>query len=688
MRLMKVGIVAILAVTVSWAKFDPCRFNFGFKDGAVTINEADIIAQYTWAGASMTDDIRSMLNKCKSGNKTPALYMYIIAKSSGLGDCNTGGGLCEQGANYIRNNRDKIKGYYRDYASAIKSAFGTSDPVICIMEPDYYQYTYSSQQGGGLSFQDAGTLMGELVDIVKEQLPNALLSMDISPWIEDQGATNNWLNALPISKVNYMSTSGGISQAGNSLIKSDNKLTWKKVYDITKKCIIADCGYGAGGVGTGHDANWDNVSNINNRINDGVLAIIQFSPKQDWGNTIKSISGQLSKPICPCSGIIKTTYTLTVTATSGGKVTRSPDATSYDSGTVVTLTAVPNSGYRFKSWGGDVTGTSTTATVTMTADKNVTATFVDVNAKPSYSLTVTTTGSGVVTVTPNQAEFDSGTAVTLEAFVVDNAAFTGWGGALSGTAPQATLIMNGNKTVTAAFTGNTISLTNLVKNGDFSDGTAHWTFGAYNSARGAGAAVDGGYAITIETAGTEAWHIQLYQGGISLKQNEKYELSFTASSQSNTSINVNIGMGAEPYTSYSQEKTVDLTPAKTRHAIAFTMKAASTADARLEFNCGKAASGLRIDDISLTVAVELGAYAPAPFFGTREAVGIAADRRVSLSWYDHAGRLLQHAAGEYGSLLRHNAIRRPGSYIAVIALDGRKLVKRTVIIGKEGRFQD
>ncbi len=607
--------------------------------------------------------------------------MYIIAKSSGLGDCNTGGGLCTQGANYIRNNKEKIKGYYRDYAAAIKNTFGTTDPVLCVMEPDYYQYTYSNQQGGGLSFVDAGQFMGELVDIVKGQLPNALISLDISPWIEDQTATDGWLNALPLGKVNYMSTSGGISQAGGSLIKNDNKLTWKKVNDITHKCIIADCGYGAGGGGTGHDANWDNVTNLNNRIAEGVIAIIQFSPKQDWGNTIKSIGGQLSKPICSCAR----TYTLTVVAGSNGKVTKSPDAPAYDSGTAVTLTAVPNSGYKLRSWSGDAAGTNTTASVTMTANKTVTATFVDVNAKPSYTLTVAATGSGIVEITPKQADYDSGATVSLQAIGANGGTFSGWGGVLTASGKTATVVMDGNKTVTASFTGNNLELpVNLVENGDFSDGTNNWSFGTYNNAKASTSVADGACKFTIETTGTETWHIQFIQAGISLKQNEEYVLSFSASSQANTSIIVNVGTAAEPYTSFSQERTIELTPAKKTYEVKFTMNAASTTGARLEFNSGKASGAWYLDNVSLSVALKLSKVAaPAPFLNGFDAFARASrENRVTISWYDHAGRLLRSTSGDYGILAREPVPRHSGSLIAVVRIGDRQFVKKILTIRK------
>lgn len=70
-------------------------------------------------------------------------------------------------------------------------------------------------------------------------------------------------------------------------------------------------------------------------------------------------------------------YTLTVTVnpTGAGTVSLNPSGGSYTAGTVVVLTAQPNSGYKFSQWTGDVTGNSNPTTVTMNANKSVTAVF-------------------------------------------------------------------------------------------------------------------------------------------------------------------------------------------------------------------------------------------------------------------------------------------------------------------------
>ncbi|WP_158267630.1 InlB B-repeat-containing protein [Adhaeribacter arboris] len=70
-----------------------------------------------------------------------------------------------------------------------------------------------------------------------------------------------------------------------------------------------------------------------------------------------------------------TFYTLTVNTSGNGTVSKSPNQTSYASGSTVTLTATPASGYQFSGWSGAATGSTNPLVVTMNGNKNVTATF-------------------------------------------------------------------------------------------------------------------------------------------------------------------------------------------------------------------------------------------------------------------------------------------------------------------------
>ncbi len=93
---------------------------------------------------------------------------------------------------------------------------------------------------------------------------------------------------------------------------------------------------------------------------------------------------------------VKSSFILTTTASpsAGGTITRSPDVTSYASGTVVTLTAVPAASYTFTGWYGDLSGSTKPATVRMNGAKTVAASF---SAPPTVTPSAGTGG----TITPH-----------------------------------------------------------------------------------------------------------------------------------------------------------------------------------------------------------------------------------------------------------------------------------------------
>jgi hypothetical protein len=70
-------------------------------------------------------------------------------------------------------------------------------------------------------------------------------------------------------------------------------------------------------------------------------------------------------------------YTLTVNVVGNGSVALNPAGGTYEAGTVVTLTATPDSGWLFSNWSGDLSGSTNPTTITMNSNKTVTATFIE-----------------------------------------------------------------------------------------------------------------------------------------------------------------------------------------------------------------------------------------------------------------------------------------------------------------------
>ncbi|MDP2037570.1 MAG: T9SS type A sorting domain-containing protein, partial [Ignavibacteria bacterium] len=161
-------------------------------------------------------------------------------------------------------------------------------------------------------------------------------------------------------------------------------------------------------------------------------------------------------------------YTLTVTA-SNGTVTKSPDQLDYNSGSLVQLTATPNSGYSFIGWSGNASGNTNPLTVTMDGNKSITANFL----LNKYTIAITS-ANGTVTKHPDLTSYNHGTVVTLTASASPGYAFSSWSGDISGTENPIAVTVEKNFSVianykkvnrppvfTKAFTDTTIDVHNV-----------------------------------------------------------------------------------------------------------------------------------------------------------------------------------------------------------------------------------
>ncbi len=84
-----------------------------------------------------------------------------------------------------------------------------------------------------------------------------------------------------------------------------------------------------------------------------------------------------------CPELLQKSFALTTNTEGKGSVVSEPDAEEYARGDEVTLTAVPDEGWEFSHWSGDLTGSENPKTVVMDSDKAVTANFnvVDMTGK-------------------------------------------------------------------------------------------------------------------------------------------------------------------------------------------------------------------------------------------------------------------------------------------------------------------
>jgi hypothetical protein len=159
------------------------------------------------------------------------------------------------------------------------------------------------------------------------------------------------------------------------------------------------------------------------------------------------------------------TYTLATTA-NNGMITRSLPGPVYQQGTNVILTAVPDPGYHFVNWTGDIAGNSASFSpilLTMNRNRAVTAVF-EIN---SYSLLIQAT-NGIVIRVPNLVSYDHGTPVTLTPVPAEGYRFQRWSGnvpAGAETTSPLPIVMDRERLLTAHFEDATYPLTIISDHG-------------------------------------------------------------------------------------------------------------------------------------------------------------------------------------------------------------------------------
>jgi hypothetical protein len=298
--------------------FSQSRFHFGTIDtiaknaGSSMISQLDFFTSGWLQGD--TFDHSGVCNDTKPGavlaNQVPVLVAYISAshvkrQDKTMCDCNVtsspcvaSNDLCHQGAARIAQDFTDIVNAYKSYSDGFAKCYGTTRPIVFEMEPDWYQYTISSQTAPWTAKQ-AGQMLGQLVAALKSSLPNAVFSIDVSPWVGPSNGSDNgaqWYSNFDMSLFTFVNTSGGGTNANTAKIRSANAMTWAGLSQVTGKPILADTGYGANGSAAGEDPLWNMAANINARMADGVVSISQYNPTSSWGSTISGLRSQLNTP--------------------------------------------------------------------------------------------------------------------------------------------------------------------------------------------------------------------------------------------------------------------------------------------------------------------------------------------------------------------------------------------------------
>jgi Divergent InlB B-repeat domain/Bacterial Ig domain/Domain of unknown function (DUF5060)/Secretion system C-terminal sorting domain/Carbohydrate binding domain len=249
------------------------------------------------------------------------------------------------------------------------------------------------------------------------------------------------------------------------------------------------------------------------------------------------------KVILVSAGQATPTYNLTVSATNGSVI---PGSGSYAEGSVVQLEAKANLGYKFSSWGGNLSGSVNPTSITMSSNKSVTANFV---ATPTYTLNVSGT-NGSVSFAPMGGTYNEGTEVTLTPTPNAGYKFDSWSGDLVSTEYFPKVTMDANKVITANFSIDT----NLIKNGDFRQGTSNWVIRTVGIEPDGGVTVVNGVAyLEVHIDGTTPESIFFEQTSFNLVQGKDYKLNFDSKAEENRNITIRLVSESSTSTSFPDQ---------------------------------------------------------------------------------------------------------------------------------------
>ncbi|MDA9250725.1 hypothetical protein N9P53_03205 [Flavobacteriaceae bacterium] len=208
------------------------------------------------------------------------------------------------------------------------------------------------------------------------------------------------------------------------------------------------------------------------------------------------------------------TFNLTVTSSTGGKVSSSGGP--FESGSNVSITATPDSEYVFVNWSNG--STDNPLSVTVNSNQTITSNF----EKKKYPLTVSITGSGtvsekIISAGKTTTEYTSGSTIQLTATPSQDWSFLGWSGSVSSTENPIQLTVNESKSIEASFkTPTQYTLTVIAGDG----GTVSAQGGTY----------DNGTELTIIALPNEGYTF------IGWKENESTQSSLTFTLNSNTTL--------------------------------------------------------------------------------------------------------------------------------------------------------
>ncbi len=135
-----------------------------------------------------------------------------------------------------------------------------------------------------------------------------------------------------------------------------------------------------------------------------------------------------------------------------------------------------------------------------------------------------------------------------------------------------------------------------VYNSDFTTANDGWNAFGHQGAQTT-LSLNESLQMDISNGGTELWHVQLLKTPINLQRGKKYVFSFTGKADAERTINFNVGMDSDPWTTYGSG-TATLGTDTTSFFTVFDMQT-SDPEARIGFDMGLSETNVTITKVML-----------------------------------------------------------------------------------------
>lgn len=141
---------------------------------------------------------------------------------------------------------------------------------------------------------------------------------------------------------------------------------------------------------------------------------------------------------------------------------------------------------------------------------------------------------------------------------------------------------------------------NLVRNGDFSNGTTYWSVDRATGIQAIGSLQDSStFYLDIHNGGSALHDLSLVQNGIELVESGQYRLSLAASADAPRLVSIHLKKIYEPYTDYSEIGYCQITRRSELQTFEFDMQEKTDYKTQLVIECGGSNSNILFDNIML-----------------------------------------------------------------------------------------